>query len=63
MLLTKGDRYQNTTLKVSESCQASESCQFRVKVVIRVKVVKVRGCGFRFWIQNEGRATEIPQTL
>ena len=31
--------------------------------ISRVKVVKVRGCGFRFWIQNEGRATEIPQTL
>ena len=29
----------------------------------RVKVVKVRGCEFRFWIQNEGRAPEIPQAV
>ena len=25
--------------------------------------LSLSGCGFRFWIQNEGRATEIPQTL
>ena len=31
--------------------------------VSRVKVVEVRGCEFRFWIQNEGRAPEIPQAV
>ena len=29
----------------------------------QVKVVEVRGCEFRFWIQNEGRAPEIPQAV
>jgi hypothetical protein len=36
----------------------------QVKVVAsQVKVVEVRGCEFRFWIQNEGRAPEIPQAV
>ena len=29
----------------------------------QVKVVEVRGCEFRFWIQSEGRAPEIPQAV
>ena len=39
------------------------SLDSQVKVASQVKVVEVRGCEFRFWIQNEGRAPEIPQAV